>query len=165
LGNVIKYKGFRLNVFITYSYGNVVRLYPSFKANYSDFYSMPQEFQNRWMVPGDELKTDIPAIASVAQYYSDRYLSYAYNAYNYSTARVADGGFVRLKDVSLTYDFNPQLISKIGLTSASLKLDATNIWLVYSDKKLNGQDPEFINSGGVAQPLSKQFTFTVRLGI
>jgi hypothetical protein len=40
----------------------------------------------------------------------------------------------------------------------------TNPCLLYADKKLNGQDPEFINSGGVAAPISKQFTATVRLG-
>jgi pectate lyase len=82
---------------------------------------MPKEFKNRWVVPGDEKKTDIPAIASVAQYYKNRYLSYAYNAYNYSTARVADGGFIRLKNISLTYDFEPQLVSKIGLSSCKNK--------------------------------------------
>jgi len=126
---------------------------------------MPKEFKNRWVIPGDEEKTDIPAIASKRQYYNDSQLSYAYNAYNYSTARVADGGFIRLKDVSLTYDFSPQLIHKIGLSTASLKIDATNLLLLYADDKLNGQDPEFVNSGGVATPMSKQFTLTVRLGI
>jgi hypothetical protein len=70
-----------------------------------------------------------------------------------------------MKDISVTYDFEPQLIKHIGLSTASLKLDATNLFLIYSDKKLNGQDPEFVNSGGVASPLSKQFTMTVRLGI
>ena len=64
--------------------------------------------------------TDIPAIASVRQYYNDNQLGYAYNAYNYSTARVADGGFIRMKDISLTYEFSPSLINKIGLNSASL---------------------------------------------
>jgi hypothetical protein len=78
---------------------------------------------------------------------------------------VADGGFIRLKDVSLTYDIPRSLISKIGLSTCSLKLDATNLVLLYSDKKLNGQDPEFVNSGGVATPMPKQFTFTVRLGM
>ena len=126
---------------------------------------MPKEFKNRWVVPGDELKTTIPTIASVRQYYNDRYIGYAYNAYNYSTARVADGGFIRMKDISLTYDFNPSFLNKIGLSTASLKLDATNLFLIYSDKKLNGQDPEFVNAGGVSSPLSKQFTLTVRLGI
>ena len=165
LNNTVSWKNLRLNVFFTYSFGNKIRLDPVFSYGYSDQSAMPKEFKNRWVIPGDELRTDIPAIASVVQYYNDRYLGYAYNAYNYSTARVADGGFIRLKDISLTYDFSPQLISKIGLRSAALKIDATNLWLVYSDKKLNGQDPEFVNSGGVAQPLSKQFTLTVRLGI
>jgi hypothetical protein len=38
------------------------------------------------------------------------------------------------------------------------------MWLIYSDKKLNGQDPEFIRSGGVAMPMPKQFTMTLRAG-
>ena len=165
LNNMFRWKNWRLNVFITYSFGNKLRLDPVFSSSYSDLAAMPKEFKNRWVQPGDEKLTDIPAIASVRQNYKDNYLGYAYNAYNYSTARVADGGFIRMKDISLTYDFLPQFISKIGLTSASLKLDATNLFLIYADKKLNGQDPEFVNSGGVATPLSKQFTFTVRLGI
>jgi TonB-linked SusC/RagA family outer membrane protein len=165
LNNMFRWKNWRLNVFITYSFGNKLRLDPVFSASYSDLAAMPKEFKNRWVQPGDENYTDIPAIASVRQNYKDNYLSYAYNAYNYSTARVADGGFIRMKDISLTYDFTPQLIKKIGLSTASLKLDATNLFLIYADKKLNGQDPEFVNSGGVATPLSKQFTFTVRLGI
>ena len=78
---------------------------------------------------------------------------------------MADGGFIRLKNVSLTYDIPKTFLAKIGLNTASLKLDATNLLLLYADDKLNGQDPEFVNSGGVASPLSKQFTFTVRLGI
>ena len=165
LNNMFRWKNWRLNVFITYSFGNKLRLDQVFASSYSDLAAMPKEFKNRWVQPGDELKTDIPAIASVRQNYNDLYLGYAYNAYNYSTARVADGGFIRMKDISLTYDFSPTLISKIGLSTASLKFDATNLFLIYADKKLNGQDPEFVNSGGVATPLSKQFTFTVRLGI
>ena len=163
LNNMLRWKNWRLNVFFTYSFGNKVRLDPTFAAAYSDMSAMPKEFKNRWVEPGDELITDIPAIASRRQYRDINQLNYAYNAYNYSTARVADGGFVRLKDISLTYDVPRQLISKIGLSTCSLKLDATNLCLLYSDKKLNGQDPEFVNSGGVATPMPKQFTFTVRL--
>lgn len=163
--NTLSYKNWRLNVFITYSFGNKVRLDPVFAAGYSDMTAMPKEFKNRWVQSGDEYITDIPTIASVRQYQNDSQLSYAYNAYNYSTARVADGGFIRLKDISLTYDLPRKFLSKIGLNTASLKLDATNLFLLYADDKLNGQDPEFVNSGGVATPLSRQFTFTIRLGI
>ena len=165
MNNSISYKNFKLNIFITYSFGNSIRLDPVFSASYSDMSAMPKEFKNRWVIPGDEKVTSVPAIASVRQVKNDYYLGYAYNAYNYSTARVANGGFIRLKDISLTYDLPQSVVNKIRLSSCSVKLDATNLLLLYSDKKLNGQDPEFVNAGGVASPLSKQITFTLRLGI
>ena len=87
------------------------------------------------------------------------------HCYNYSTARSAKGDFIRLKELALTYTLPSELVAKSGiLTSASLKLAGTNIALLYADKDLNGQDPEFINSGGVASPISKQITATLRLG-
>ena len=165
LNNLLTYKQWRLNIFLTYSFGNVVRLDKSFKSAYSDMTAMPKEFKNRWVQSGDENITDVPVIASKRQYKDIQHLSYAYNAYNYSTERVAKGDFIRLKDISITYDVPKTFLNKFGLTSASLKVDATNLCLLYSDKKLNGQDPEFVNSGGVASPLSRQFTFTLRLGM
>ena len=156
-----------LDVFITYSGGNVIRLDPVFRAGYSDLSTLPREFKNRWMMAGDEAVTNIPTIASLNQ--RDRYGSYtlstAYNVYNYSTERIAKGDFIRLKELALTYTFPQNLIKKTYLiNSASIKLAATNLCLLYADKKLNGQDPEFINSGGVSTPIAKQFTATVRLG-
>jgi len=164
-GNNFRYKGFTLNVFITYSFGNVVRLDPVFKNTYNDLNSMPKEFANRWMVPGDEATTTIPVIASSRQNRNDTSLSYAYNAYNYSTERIAKGDFIRMKEVSIGYDFPQSIASKLSLNSLSLKLQATNLFLIYADKKLNGQDPEFFNTGGVAVPLPKQFTMTLRFGL
>ena len=165
LGNIFRYKGFRLNLFVTYSFGNVVRLYPSFKSSYSDLDAMPQEFQNRWMMPGDEMNTDIPVILTKRQVTEDSNMSILYNAYNYSTARIAKGDFIRMKEISLSYDFPKEWIKPLRLSDLSLKLQATNLFLIYSDSKLNGQDPEFVNSGGVASPLSKQYTLTLRLGL
>ncbi|MCQ2135398.1 MAG: SusC/RagA family TonB-linked outer membrane protein [Bacteroidales bacterium] len=163
--NEFRWNGFRLNVFITYSAGNVIRLNPVFAASYSDLTAMTREFKNRWAVPGDEKYTNIPVIASKRT--SQRYgsaLQYAYSAYNYSTARVAKGDFVRLKEISLTYDFPAAWASKLAMKTLALKFQATNICLLYADRKLNGQDPEFANSGGVASPMPKQFTFTIKAG-
>ena len=165
LGNMFKYKGFSLNVFITYSFGNVVRLDPVFKKEYNDLVSMPKEFKNRWVVPGDEKVTTIPVIASMRQNQNDSDLSYAYNAYNYSTERIAKGDFIRMKEISLGYDFPKTWIAPLKLNNLSLKLQATNLFLIYADKKLNGQDPEFFNTGGVAVPVPKQFTLTLRFGL
>ncbi len=165
LGNVFTYKGWHLNIFMTYSFGNVVRLDPTFASSYSDLTAMPKEFINRWVVPGDEKYTTIPPIADLRQLQTDRYLNRAYNAYNMSTERIAKGDFIRMKEISLAYDFPKSWVGHIGLSNASVKLQATNLFLIYADKKLNGQDPEFFNSGGVAVPMARQFTFTLRLGI
>lgn len=163
-GNVFRWRNWHANVFITYSFGNKIRLDPVFAKSYDDLTAMPREFKNRWVNPGDEKFTDIPVIASKVQTHNDAYLSYAYNAYNYSTARIAKGDFIRMKDISISYDVPASFMQKLRMRSASFKLAATNLFLIYSDKKLNGQDPEFFNSGGVATPTPKQFTFTVRLG-
>ena len=164
-GNVFQWKGLKLNVFITYSFGNVVRLNPVFKSYYSDLTAMPREFKNRWMVTGDEKKTNIPTILSQRMYHDNNNLSRAYSAYNYSTARIAKGDFIRMKEISLTYDFPKKLISKLKFQSLSVKFQATNLFLIYADKKLNGQDPEFFNTGGVAAPVPRQFTLTIRIGL
>lgn len=165
LSNTLTYKGFTFNAFVTYSFGNVIRLDPIFSDEYSDLTSMPREFKNRWVVPGDERYTNIPVIASARQTQLDSKLSYAYNAYNYSDARIADGGFVRMKEVSLMYTFNKSLVKRLKLTNLALKVQATNMFLIYADKKLNGQDPEFFNTGGVAAPVPKQFTMTLKVGL
>ena len=164
-GNVLRWKNFRLNVFMTYSFGNKLRLDPVFSNEYDDMTAFPREFKNRWAVPGDEKFTNVPVIASKRQNEQYSYLQRAYSAYNYSTERVADGGFIRLKEVSLTYDLPKSFLQKIKFSSASLKLQATNLCLLYADKKLNGQDPEFFTSGGVAVPSPKQFTFTLRFSL
>ena len=150
-------------MFITGSFGNVVRLDQVFKSRYSDLTSSPKEFANRWVVPGDEEKTTIPVIASRMQAATYTSLSYAYNAYNYSTERIASGDFVRLKEVSLSYDFPKKWAQAMALSGLSLKIQATNLCLLYADSKLNGQDPEFFNTGGVAVPVPKQFTLTLKV--
>ena len=166
LGNIFSYRNFRLNVFLTYSFGNVLRLDPVFKRRYTDMDATPKDFNNRWIQPGDETMTNVPVIASARQVnqYTSNGLDRAYNAYNYSTVRVASGDFIRMKEISLIYDFPRTVIDKLNMQNLSLKIQATNPFLIYADKKLNGQDPEFFRSGGVAVPMSKQFTFTVRVG-
>ncbi|MFV0483128.1 MAG: SusC/RagA family TonB-linked outer membrane protein [Bacteroidales bacterium] len=155
--NTLSYKRFTLNVYLTYQAGNKIRLSPSFSSQYSDIYAMTRDMLNRWMMPGDELVTDIPAVASARQLNENPYLVQAYNAYNYSSARIADGGFIRLKDIILSYKIPTK-------TRMEVKLTASNICLLYSDKKLNGQDPEFFRTGGVAMPVPRQFTLTYKVG-
>ena len=114
-------------------------------------------------MPGDEKITNVPTIPSAELYNKTDGLYNAYSAYNYSTESIAKGDFIRLKEVSLSYDVDKKFAKKFGLSSLSLKAQATNIMLLYSDKKLNGQDPEFVTAGGVAFPNPKQYTFTLKM--
>lgn len=144
----------------------MIRLQDDFSYWYDDQSTMPREMLNRWVSPGDEKITNIPAIVSRDRIYQEGTdLFFAYNAYNMSDVRVAKGDFFRLKDVTLTYDLPKDFIKNyLYLNSASLRFVASNVWLIYADKKLNGVDPEFANTGGVAMPTPHQYTLTLRLG-
>ena len=167
-GNTFSWKGLKLNVFFTYSFGNVLRLddlCPVYSSDYSDLTASMKEMKNRWMVPGDENVTTIPSIPTVRQMREINALNNAYSAYNYSTERVAKGDFIRLKELSLAYDLPKKVFEgQNAVSSFGVKLSATNLWLAYADKKLNGRDPEYYNSGGVSSPVPRQFTLTVKLG-
>ncbi len=163
--NTFSYKALSLNIFITYQAGNMIRLYPAFKSSYAELDATPKEFYDRWVTPGDQTKTNIPSIMDA---YQNAIIgnNYPYNDYNYSTERVAKGDFVRLKSVSLTWQLPASLMQKTGfLKNLSVTAAAINPWLIYSDKKLEGQDPEFFNTGGVAQPIQKQITLSLKAGL
>ena len=166
LSNTFSYKNWDFSFFISFSAGNKIRLAPSYDSEYTDLDVFPREFVNRWLVPGDENITNVPVIASqsLLQAFGENDLQRAYNAYNYSTERVADGNFVRMKNISLGYSFNKKVINKLGLSSFRLSAQSTNPFLIYSDSKLGGQDPEFFRSGGVAYPISRLFTFSLNVG-
>lgn len=161
--NTIGWKGFTFTFLVSYQLGNKVRMTNAFKSTYSDLDAMPKEFINSWLLPGDETKTNVPSLLSRYQTYNIGSV-YPYNNYNYSTVRVADGSFVRLKTVSLTYNLNSSWVRAIGAKNLSVSVTGNNLWLLYADKKLQGQDPEFFTSGGVALPMSRQAIATLRLG-
>ncbi|GAA3617678.1 SusC/RagA family TonB-linked outer membrane protein [Flavivirga amylovorans] len=166
LANNFKYKNWDFSFFISFSAGNKIRLDPAYSSNYSDLSVFPTEFINRWLTSGDESFTDIPVIPST-QLIQRRGVTNSirdFNAYNFSTARIADGDFIRMKNITLGYSLNKNITEKLGMTRFRLSLQTTNPFLIYSDKKLAGQDPEFIRSGGVAFPITRLYTFTVNVG-
>jgi hypothetical protein len=165
LNNLFKYKNFSLSVFLSFKFDYKIRLDDAFSPRYTDFSSMPRSFVNRWMVPGDENVTDVPVILdkqTVEGGFTD-YLN-AYDLYNKSTVRIADGSYVRLKSVRLGYVLPANLVRRIGANSAQLSVEAQNMALLYSDEKLNGQDPEFFSAGGVALPQPRLITTAITIG-
>lgn len=163
--NTFTYKNFSFGFHISYQAGNKIRLYPAYRSSYSDLDAMPNEFKNRWTLPGDETMTNIPSIADLYTGYDiNGESAYPYNNYNYSDQRVVDGSFVRLKSVNLRYDLPLRWIRSTPFKTIGLNMVGNNLWLIYSNKDLHGQDPEFFNAGGVALPINKQFTFSLKVG-
>ena len=167
--NTFTYKNFTLNVLLTYKYGYKIRLDDAFRASYTDFNSFSQEFINRWVVPGDEEITDVPVVLDVRftgnNPGTDRFEgANPYNLYNRSTVRIADGDHVRLKNIQVNYTLPNRLVERIGARSARVSVAGQNLLLLYSDERLNGQDPEFFSSGGVALPQPQQITVSLNVG-
>jgi len=165
LTNTFSYGNFSLSVFLSAKFDYKIRLDDAYDPRYTDFSSLSRNFINRWEVPGDEKITNIPVVLPVDNYVvNNTEINSAYDLYNKSTARVADGTYVRLKSVRLSYSLPGAIVRKIGATNASISVDGQNLTLLYSDKKLNGQDPEFFSSGGVALPQPRLITTALTLG-
>lgn len=162
--NTFTYKGFSLNIFFSFKFDYKIRLDDAFSPRYTDFSSLSRSFNNRWVVPGDELYTNVPVILDkeILENESADYQS-AYDLYNKSTVRVADGTYVRLKSVRLSYNIPVNLVKRIGATNAQVSVEGQNLWLAFSDSRLNGQDPEFFSAGGVALPQPRLFTTSISL--
>jgi TonB-linked SusC/RagA family outer membrane protein len=171
--NSFKYKNWDFNFFVSFQGGNKIKLdakfidpkLGAFGQTYSDLNASPKELSNRWLLPGDEKITNIPAIIDRTTASLMAGNEFPYTAYNLSSARIANGDFARIKNVSLGYTLPMTWAKTIGVKGLSAKVSATNVMLLYSDKRLLGQDPEFFGAGGVALPVPKQVSFSLKASI
>lgn len=166
LSNTLSWKQWELSVFFTMQAGNKIRLNPTFDPSFADLNVFSTRYRDRWLNPSDELRTDVPVLPSQAliEQVGRENIERAYNTYNYSQEMVADGSFVRLKNVALAYRLSESVTKKLSFSSATLRLNVTNPLLIYADPRLHGQDPEYYRSGGVALPTPRQVTLSLSLG-
>ena len=165
LSNTFKFREWEFSFFITMQAGNKIRLNPTFDPEFADLNVFSSEYYNRWLNPGDEWKTDVPVLPSqeLIDQVGKENIERAYNTYNYSQNRVADGSFVRMKNISLAYHLPDRYVEKLRLRSINFRFNVTNPFLIYSDKRLKGQDPEYYKSGGVSLPTPKQYTLSMNV--
>lgn len=163
LTNILRYGGLALSINLSYQFGAVTRR--RYITPMDDIRALPRDLVDRWVRPGDEAKTNIPRIPSNYAYqeYGRDNITNAYTAYNLSDARTAKTDFVRLKEVSLEYTFARQFLRRTPVRSLSLKLQAQNLMLLYSDSRLRGDDPEYMYLSSMVPP--KQLILTLRVGL
>ncbi len=165
LTNTFRYNGITFSFLLSYKFDYKIRLNDAIFSRYTDFDALPGELVNRWATSGDEELTDIPVILDRDYSLTNPDAVLAYQLYNKSDLRVANGDYIRLKNVRLGYQIPSGLVKKMGLSHINLSLEGQNLALLYSDKKLKGQDPEFFSSGGVSLPQPRLITFSLNVGL
>lgn len=155
--NTFSYSNFSLSVFFQGSYGNDI--YNASKIDMTgmlDFRNQSSEVLRRWRRPG--METDVPRPGNIE------------NVHN-STRFVEDGSYLRLKNVTLSYDFNTNkgFLQKMGISKLQPYVTAQNLW---TWTNYSGYDPE-VNSYGASSvelgvdygtyPQSKSIIFGLNL--
>lgn len=133
LNNRFRYQNLELTVFLQFSYGNDIfngtRIYiESMKG--SD--NQTTAVLDRWREPGDE--TDIPRATELDPNNNNRI----------SSRFIEDGSYLRVKNVSLSYQLSPDFADRMGMHSARVFLRGENL-LTFTN--YSGMDPE-VNYAG-----------------
>lgn len=146
--NTFHYKNWRLNAVLNYSLGSKVRLLKMFTSSvFSPTDNINRDLLNAWMKPGDELYVNIPNPLTFTGHWSLRNQNLPtvansnFDEYNYSDIRVVSGDYLKVSTLSLTYEFNKEILRKFGLSRLALNIAGTNLFTLCSSK-LKGQTPQ-----------------------
>ncbi len=137
--NNFSYKGFYLNVFLQWSYGNDIfnanRM--MFDGNYINLYNVNQYASaNASWTPENRSNTLFkPGGQGLADKFSNRVLE--------------DGSYLRLKTVSLSYSIPSKIVRSLHLSKLNLRASAQNL-LTFTN--YSGMDPETSTRNSVLTP-------------
>lgn len=156
--NTFTYKNFSLMTLATFSYGgDILYLADAQNADVSVLTNKGVRILDRW-TPENQDATRPRLLLKQS--------SYAYVASN----NVYDASFIKLKSVTLSYQFSKTLLDRLKMNSASVYVSATNLFTI---TKYPGADPETSNDpysliGGYSDsggyPVVRQFSLGFRFG-
>lgn len=159
LSNTFSFNGFSLDIFLQFSkqlgrnylYDSAF-LYPgAVQGGGSINGNVPVEiFDQRWQKPGD--------LASFQRFSQDFSLNNSQRYAAMSDAAWVDASFVRLKNVSFSYNIPSKWLQRFRITNLRLYAQGQNLWTITNYK---GTDPETQNVGVLA-PL-KVFTAGIQI--
>lgn len=130
MNNTFKYKGFDLSVFIQGVYGNEIMDLGKYQTGSMTGRTNSKGMaRDRWRSPEDPGNGKIFK-ASIDVYGVRR---------NSSTFMMEDGSYLRIRSITLGYNFNPDLLSKMKINSARIYLSSLN---PFTFTKYDGYNPE-----------------------
>lgn len=182
LNNTFTYKQWRLGTTFLFNFGAKTRLFRLFDGTdvarlFSAETNASRDLKNRWMKPGDELNTNIPAIICggdpALEDYSNNWTTNtgysgpklsgnAWSMYDYSNVRVVGAGYVKLSTLTLTYEFAKKQLEKLKFGRLAITFSGYNLH-TWCNKALRGQTP---TQGGFTEvQLSDTPSFTLGVNV
>ena len=176
------YKQWRLGATFLYSAGAKTRLFRMFDGFTSgrvfrSEVNANRDLLDRWMKPGDEERTNIPAIicggsphldvytkpwTENTNYYGPKLHSNAWTMYDYSDVRVVSANYLKFSNLNLTYEFSKKQLERMRMQRLAITLSAYNIY-TFCNKELRGQTP---TQGGFTEvQLSDTPSFTLGVNV
>lgn len=158
LSNTFSYGPLSLDVFFQGQFGNLAGNQDMF--NLEDWGSTTGNMRinqlNYWKAPGD--------ITTVGKPFEGGQEPGTSNIDTFSTRLLSDGGYIRLKQVTLNYIMPAATASKIGMKGMTVFVQGINL---HTFTKYNGQDPEAVGIASNASigrfPNAKQYSAGVNL--
>lgn len=137
LRSSMTYKNWDLSMLFNYTYGNDILVDGDRfvkNANFVGAFNLSTDVLDYW--------TPENTNATVPSLNSSTFTTYQRE----STNQLYDGSFLRLKNVTLGYNFPSEVVEKLGfLSGIRLYATATNLFTI-KDDRLDGIDPEFTDS-------------------
>ena len=184
LNNNVKWKNWNLSFNLAYSLGSKVRLfemYDPIQNGVTPIENVRKEFTERWMVPGDEKRTNYPVLLSPNDPLYTKYIMHwsadanqgyrgltgpfaqsIWQMYDNSNIRVVSGNYLKLQSLTLRYNLSPKVLKKTPFSYFAINFSTQNLFTI-SAKALKGQDP---SQAGFDKPnLSVRPTYTLGLNV
>ncbi|MEJ5145089.1 SusC/RagA family TonB-linked outer membrane protein [Sphingobacterium sp. MYb388] len=154
-GNTIAWRDWALTMRWTFKFDYYFRRETIRYSSLFSTWNGHGDFSKRWQQPGDEKKSDIPAMFYPV-------LSGAENFYPYAEPFVERGDHVRFEYLNLSYRIKGGATS--WLKDVLVSLNVNNLGLIYRKNKV-GIDPDFSKSSSTGFSPSKIYSFNIKCSL
>jgi len=149
----LRYKNFSLDVQFNYQYGHLVYDQWGFITNSDGAFPTLNKVRkqlDRWQKPGD--------ISN-----NSRYIFGSANNANAESSRwYYKGDFIRLRDLTLSYELPKSVLDKVRLDRANFYIRGTNLWTKAFDKNITFDPEQGLNGANNLQVLMQR---TISIGL
>lgn len=180
LRNSLHWGDFSLRFNLSYSLGAKTRLFKPYRdgKNFLPEMNVNRMFLNRWMTPGDETRTNVPAVLDqMVPAISDKYNRHysrshsrnmpviannSWEMYNYADIRVVSADYLKCTDLSLSYRVPSLWLKNFGIEAARVTFSTNNLF-VLARPELKGQTP--VQGGFTEVNLSERPQYNLQFNI